>query len=132
MHKLTHRGEKLQNPKASQCYNYTSFFLLGKHEGGWGGREGLISLPARILLCLTLLPSPPLAAQIGEPGINFSLGKKSCGSTTSASHSAVIVSAAELEGLGIKVEGGVGGPLPLTERGFVRISGERRSFRRGT
>lgn len=127
MHKLTHRGEKLQNPKASQCYNYTSFFLLGKHEGGVLGGSYLApcSHPP--------LPHSPafttsLAAQIGEPGINFSPEKKK----KAVEAQQVLLILLQLEGLGIKVEAGVGGPLPLTERGFVRISGERRSFRRGT
>lgn len=124
MHKLTHRGEKLQNPKALQCYNYTSFFLLGKHKGG-----DLISLPAHILLCLPLLSSPPLATQTDERAL-ISPWKKSCGSTTSASHTAVIVSAV-VGGSGNK-DGGGGRALPFTERGFVRISGERRSSRSWT
>lgn len=51
MHKLAHRGEKLQNPKAPQCYNYTSFFPLGKQSraGGLGGGSYLV-----------LCPHPPL------------------------------------------------------------------------
>lgn len=110
MHKLTHRGEKLQNPKASQCYNYTSFFLLGKHEGGWWGSYlAPCSHPP--------LPHSPafttsLAAQIGELGINFSPGKKK---KKAVEAQQVLLILLQLEGLGIKVEAGVGG-LCLSRR----------------
>lgn len=64
-----------------QCYNYSPFFLLDKHKGGF------FSLPACILF-LSLLSTPPLTAQLGEQPL---IAPKSSGSTTSASHPGIIV-----------------------------------------
>lgn len=63
-----------------QCYNYSSFFLLDKHKGGFFS----LSLTSSVSLS-----SPPLTAQLGELAL---IAPKSCGSTTSASHPGIIVS----------------------------------------
>lgn len=81
MHKLTHRGETLQS-KSLQCYNYSSFFLLDKHKGGF--------LSHSLLTSSFSLSSPLLTAQLGELAL---IAPKSRGSTTSASHPGIIVSA---------------------------------------
>lgn len=65
-----------------QCYNYSSFFLLDKHKGGFYLTPWLTSSLS--------LASPPLTAQLGELAL---IAPKSCGSTTSASHPGIIVSA---------------------------------------
>lgn len=94
-----------------QCYNYTSFFLLNQHKGG-----------SYLTPCshpLSPLPSPPLTAQIGKLAL---ISPKSCGSTTSASHPAIIVSAAVG---GLRNKGG----FAAYRKGFVEILGSGGGFK---